>query len=108
MKTQTANDMIPFEPTHPGEVIKDELQARNISQKKFAETVGISYTMLNEILNGHRSVSADFALILEAALGINADLFNTMQAKYDMIMARRDKSKAPRIAAIRKVCASLF
>lgn len=108
MKTNTANDMIPYQPTHPGEIIKDELQARNISQKKFATALGVSYTMLNEILNGHRPVSADFALMLEAALGINADLFNNMQAKYEMVMARRDKSKESRLDAIRKICASIL
>lgn len=107
MKT-TANEIMPFEPTHPGEIIKEELEARNISQKKFASTIGVSYTMLNEILNGHRSVTADFALIIEAALGVSADMFNNMQARYDMIVARRDTSKASRLDAIRKMCASVL
>ena len=34
-------------PTHPGEVVKDELEARNISQREFAQREGISYSMLN-------------------------------------------------------------
>ena len=46
------NDLRPYMPTHPGEVLKDELQARGISQKKFSSLIGVSYTMLNEILNG--------------------------------------------------------
>lgn len=28
-----------FYPTHPGEVLKDELEERGISQRKFAESV---------------------------------------------------------------------
>ena len=36
-----------FIPVHPGEIIKEELQSRGISQKRFAEVVGVSYTMLN-------------------------------------------------------------
>ena len=28
------NDLRPYMPTHPGEVLKDELQARGISQKE--------------------------------------------------------------------------
>lgn len=41
-----------FYPTHPGEVVKDELEARGITQKQFAQESGISKTALNEILNG--------------------------------------------------------
>ena len=46
-----ANNLIPFEPTHPGEVLKDEIEFRGISQKKLAKEMGVSYTVLNEILN---------------------------------------------------------
>lgn len=42
--------MTPFELTHPGEVVKEELDYRGISQKHFAEITGVSYTMLNDIL----------------------------------------------------------
>lgn len=31
-----ANNLTPFEPTHPGELIKDELEARNMSQAALA------------------------------------------------------------------------
>ena len=31
-----------FIPVHPGEIIKEELQSRGISQKRFAEVVGLS------------------------------------------------------------------
>ena len=33
-----ANNLTPFYSTHPGEVIKDELEARNISQRAFAQS----------------------------------------------------------------------
>ena len=35
-----------------GDVLKEELECRKISQKKFSEILGVPYTMLNEILNG--------------------------------------------------------
>ena len=57
---------------HPGEMLKDELQYRKISQKKFAEVTGVSYSMLNEILNCKRPITTGFALLVEAALGIKA------------------------------------
>ncbi|MDD7692206.1 MAG: helix-turn-helix domain-containing protein, partial [Prevotella sp.] len=43
-------------PTHPGDVVKEELEERGISQKEFASRTGISYTMLNEILNSKRPI----------------------------------------------------
>jgi hypothetical protein len=45
-----ANNLIPFEPTHPGEIIKDEIEYRGLSQRKLAAQMGISYMLLNEIL----------------------------------------------------------
>ena len=50
-----------FTPTHPGEVIKYELIARGITQKEFAERIGVPYTMLNYILNERRPLSASVA-----------------------------------------------
>ncbi len=97
-----SNDLRPYMPTHPGEVLKDELQARGISQKKFSSLIGISYTMLNEILNGKRPVSADMSLLLEAALGIDATLWNNMQGRYNLEMARRDNTFASKLDAIRQ------
>lgn len=44
-----------FYPTHPGEVLKDELEERDISQKKNAESIGMEYSVLNEILNHYHN-----------------------------------------------------
>ena len=43
--------------------------------------VGVSYTMLNDILNGRRPVSTDFALLIEAATNINAEMLMNMQTR---------------------------
>lgn len=93
-------------PTHPGDVLKEELEARAISQRHFAECIGVSYTMLNEILNGKRPVTSDFALIVEAALGISPELLINMQTRYNMALARMKPSLSDRLAEVRRVCAS--
>ena len=90
------NDLRPYMPTHPGEVLKDELQARGISQKKFSSLIGVSYTMLNEILNGKRPISADMSLLLEATI------WNNMQSRYNLETARRDTSFASKLDSIRQ------
>ena len=77
--------------THPGDVLKEELEARGISQKKFAEVLNVPYTQLNEILNGKRPVTTDFALMTEVALGINPELLINMQSRYNLSVSRQKK-----------------
>ena len=96
-----------FYPTHPGEVIKDELEYRKIPQRKLASQIGISYTALNEILNAKKPITTKTAYLLEAALGISAPMLLRIQLKYDMHIAQSDKSLMERIAEIRKVVAVL-
>lgn len=95
-------------PTHPGDVLKEELESRNISQRKFAELIDVPYTRLNEILNGKRPVSTDFALMMEASLGINPELLINMQNRYNMAIARKKPSLNERLKLIRKSCAATF
>ena len=62
-----------YTPTHPGEVLKDEIEYRKISQRRLAEQMGISYKVLNDLLNGRRPLTTTTAMMLEAALDIPAD-----------------------------------
>lgn len=93
-------------PTHPGDVLKEELEARQITQARFASCLGVSYTMLNEILNGKRPVTTDFALLVEAALGINPEMLINMQNRYNMAQARLKPSFSARFNEIQKRSAS--
>lgn len=96
-----------FCPTHPGELLKEEIEYRNVTQSRLAKQMGVPYTALNDILNGRRPLSANTAMLFEAALGINADLLMRMQLKYNMQILRQDKSFADRLAQIRKVAVVL-
>lgn len=95
-------------PTHPGDVIKEELESRGISQKALAKTIDVPYTQLNEILNGKRVVSVDFALLIEAAMGINPELLINMQNRYNMAVAKQRPSLIARINNIRKISAAVL
>ena len=89
-----------FYPTHPGEVLKDELEERGISQRKFAESIGMGYSVLNEILNDKRPITTTSALMFEAALDIPADSLLKLQMKYNMHTAR--KGMGPRFWQIHR------
>lgn len=94
--------------THPGEILKEELEYRGISQKKFSEMLSVPYNQLNEVLNGKRQVTTDFALMVEAALGINPELLINMQTRYNMSVARQKKSLLDQLMNIKKACAAIL
>ena len=102
-----ANNLTPATPTHPGEILKDEIEFRGISQRQLAEQIGIQYSVLNEILNKRRPLTEKTALLFEAALGIDAEPLMRLQLKYNMQTVRKDKSFTERLAKIRKVAALL-
>ena len=103
-----ANNLNPFTPTHPGELLKDEIECRHISQKQLAADMGVSYTVLTDIVNGKRSVNIKFALLCEAALGIPAHILTGLQAEYDMQTARQDKSFLKRLEGVRRIVAAVL
>ena len=102
-----ANNLVPFEPTHPGEILKDEIEFRGISQKKLAKEMGVSYTVLNEILNTKRPLNTEFAMLIEAVLGLDAEPLLKMQTSYNMQMARKDSKFMEKLNKVRKIVAIL-
>ena len=101
-----ANNMEPHYLTHPGEVIKDELEFRGISQRRLAAEIGVPASQLNEVLNAKRPLSAEMALLIGQALDLDAEPLLSLQMKYNLLSAKRNKSffehlkKIPRIAAV--------
>ncbi len=106
-KTYAPHELQPSTPIHPGEILKDELEARGISQRKFAAIIGVSYSVLNEVVNGKRPVTTEYALKIEAATGIPAHLWVNMQSAYDMQTARHDNKLTAILDNIRKAVAML-
>ena len=102
---RTANNMTSSLLIHPGEMIKDEIAARGITQKELAQQMGVSYTVFNEILNGKRALTTEYAMLLEAALGTNANIWLGLQAEYNMQKIKQDKSFMKRLEKIRKIAA---
>ena len=102
-----ANMKFGFTPTHPGEVLKDEIEYRKISQSQLAKQMGMSYKILNDILNERRPVTTTTAMMFEAALGIPAYSLINIQTKYNMQVAQNDNKLLSRLAEIRKM-ASMF
>jgi addiction module HigA family antidote len=84
----------PF-PSHPGEILKKiYLEQLNMNQTQLAEKLGCAHRKVNEIINGKRGISPEFALDLEAVLGTEAEMWVRLQAEYDLHQARKNREVA--------------
>ena len=102
-----ANNLTPFEPTHPGELIKDELEALNMTQAKLAEKIEVKPSLLNEVIKGKRAVNTELALLVEAAINIPADMLLKLQSDYNMQVTKADDSFMKRLARVRNIASVL-
>jgi addiction module HigA family antidote len=94
-------------PVHPGEILKEEIEYRGVSQSKLADQMGMPYKVLNHILNERRPLTTQTAMLFEAALGIPADMLIGIQTDYNISVTKQDKTFAARLAEIRKMVAIL-
>jgi len=97
----TQNIILPFEATHPGILIKDELEARpELKQKDLAIELGVKASFLNEIIKGKRPVTANLAILLEKIFEIPADYWMKFQSQYEIDKARIKQKNINRIKNI--------
>lgn len=74
-----------FNPAHPGEILKTTyLEPLNLSISKAAEMLGVSRKHLSGFVNGHVSLSPEFALRLQAFTGKSAQAWLSLQSNHDL------------------------
>lgn len=90
-------------PTHPGEMLlKEFLEPLGVTQAEAATRMRIPFQRLNAIVKGRRGVSADTALLLDALTGWDAQIWLTLQAKWDLWHAMKTRGRRPRVRALQK------
>jgi len=89
-----------YSPTHPGSIIKKELKDRGLSQKDFAEAIGLRPSHISEVINGNRRITISFAESVEDWLGISAKLLLDMQLTYDLVCKSNNVDNAEEYIAI--------
>jgi len=78
-------------PPHPGEFIREVyITPHEISVRKVAESLDVSPSTLNRLLNGDSNVSPEMALRLSKALGRSPESWLAMQDQYDLWYARKN------------------
>ena len=98
-----ANNLQPYKPTHPGEILKEELDYRGLSQRQLAQTIGVAYSQLNEILNSKRPLTTDIALLLCQALDLEAEPLLKLQMEYNVRTTRENPTFIQRLRSIPRV-----
>jgi antitoxin HigA-1 len=79
-----------FDPSHPGDVIKEDvLLPLGLSVTDAAKALHVGLPALSAVLNGRSNLSPDMALRIEKAFGVSMDLLLRMQLQYDIAMARK-------------------
>lgn len=73
---------------HPGEILREALAERDLTQADLASRLGISQPAVNHIVTGARGIGVAMALKLEGALGISARLWLHLQADHNLYIAR--------------------
>ena len=71
-------------PTHPGRILREELDARAMSASALAKALGVDAPRINEIVNCRRSVTPDTALRLARYFEGSPKFWLTMQMNHDL------------------------
>ena len=80
-------------PIHPGEHLRDELEALDMSASELARQLQVPPNRLTEIINGERSITAETALRLGHWFGTSAAFWLNLQTTYDLRMAEKALSR---------------
>ena len=84
-------------PTTPGEILKEEfLVPLNMTQRQLAEHLGCDVKVVNRIVNGRTSVTAEMALKLGAAFKMTAEFWLNAQKAVDLYEAAQNVGTLPR------------
>lgn len=80
-------------PTHPGEILREELAELGLSANAFAAKLKVPTNRVTEILAGRRSISAETALRLGRFFGTSAQFWMNLQTNYDLKQAVAESGK---------------
>lgn len=75
---------------HPGQVLSNQLEALGVSPTELARQLRVPANRITQIIHGQRGITGDSALRLAHWFGNEPELWMTLQARYDLYMARAE------------------
>lgn len=94
------NTLTPAHLIHPGEILEDELKARNISQVDFAKTIDIKRSQLNEYIKGKRDFNNELCLLVSTALEMEESIWLNLKQNYELDKLKVDAKVVAKLAAV--------
>ena len=92
-KSSTTTDAAPVDrlpPIHPGQFLRDELEALGLSARRFAEHIHVPHNAVTSIMNGQRAITAQMAIRLAQAFGTTPQYWQNLQAIHDLKRAQAE------------------
>ena len=85
MKIIECKDLIAF---HPGQYIGELIEDYQMTQKEFAEKLGVSPKTISKLVNGEESICNEIAQKLEKLTNVSMQTWLNLQNAYDVKMAK--------------------
>ena len=80
-------------PVHPGEILREELDALDLSANALSKALGVPVNRITMILNGQRGVTANTALRLARYFGTSPQLWLNLQKTWELRRAEIDAGR---------------
>lgn len=77
----------------PGQILTQELEARDWTQRDLAAIMGRPYQAVNEIINGNKQITPDTARELAYAFGTSIDFWMALEANYRLHLAEQNEKE---------------
>src|SRR5262245_32426879 len=82
----------------PGDYIRDELEARGLTQEAFAHILGRPLKVVNQIITGAKAITPQTAQEIAAAFGTSAELWMNLESAYRLAKSRTNQDAVSRRA----------
>jgi HTH-type transcriptional regulator / antitoxin HigA len=84
-----SGDLHPAQLVPPGRILKQELDARDWTQRDLAAILGRPEQAISEIVNGTKQITPETSLELSQAFGTSPEFWHTLEANYRLELALR-------------------
>lgn len=73
---------------HPGSYITDVIETLGITQNEFAERIGLSVKIINQLISGNTNITFEIANKFSEFFHTSIELWLNLQKKYDLYLLK--------------------
>lgn len=85
------------QPTTPGEMLNEEyIKPLGLTQRAFADHIGVEVKTINRIINGRQSLTPELAMKIAAAFNTSVEFWLNLQTAQDIWKLKQSKMKLPK------------